>query len=149
MKAFVCKVCTFVSLNEGAPEKCPVCNSPQTVFEFKEDAINTPADKDNLTDFEKKHIPLVNTPGECSLLSECLDINSTVGEITHPMDSDHFIHHLDFYVNNKFITRVIFSPEKVFASAGIHSKLIIKKISVVESCTKHGKWIGEQILSTE
>lgn len=143
MKAFVCKVCGFVSLNGNAPEKCPVCGAPKSAFELKEDAITTPKDPKNLTDYEKKHTPLIKTSKICSLIKECYDVNAIVGEIVHPMDADHFIHHLDFYIDYEFIARVILSPGKVNPGAGLHLKISTGKISVVEFCTKHGRWIGE------
>ncbi|MBI5208192.1 MAG: hypothetical protein HY934_10465 [Candidatus Firestonebacteria bacterium] len=146
MKAFVCKVCGFVSLKGDAPERCPVCGSPKSAFELKEDAIITPKDPNNLTDYEKKHIPLIKTSKVCSLVKECFDVNAIVGEIVHPMDADHFIHHLDFYIDNEFISRVILSPGKVNPGAGLHLKINIGKISVIEFCTKHGRWIGESNL---
>ena len=147
MKGFVCKVCGFISINGKAPESCPVCHAPKTAFEEKANAIKTPKDANNLTEAEKKHIPVIKVVKTCGLIPEgCQDVHVKVGEIQHPMQAEHFIMHIDFYINNEFISRVILTPDKVNPAGALHLKAKDGKLQVVELCNLHGAWIKEDVI---
>lgn len=147
MKGFVCKVCGFISIDGSAPDKCPVCGAPKTSFEEKSDAIKTPKDVNNLTELEKKHIPVITIVRKCGLIPEgCQDVHVKMGEIQHPMQPEHYIVHIDFYIDNKFISRVILSPEKLNPAAALHLKATTGKLTVIELCNLHGAWIKEENL---
>ena len=66
MKIFECKVCGHIEFNE-APEKCLVCGAKKEAFIEKPDAIKQPADPDNLSEGDKKHIPVIVINKECGL----------------------------------------------------------------------------------
>ena len=70
MKGYVCKICGFISINGSAPDKCPVCGAPKTAFEEKENAIKTAQDQNNLTELEKKHVPVITLVKKCGLIPE-------------------------------------------------------------------------------
>ena len=144
MKGFVCKVCGFISINGSAPDRCPVCGAPKTAFEEKQDAIKTPKDVNNLTELEKKHIPVITLVKKCGLIPEgCQDVHVKMGEIQHPMQPEHYIIHIDFYIDNEFISRVILTPDKLNPAAALHLKAATGKLSVIELCNLHGAWIKE------
>ena len=144
MKGFVCKVCGFISINGSAPEKCPVCGAPKTSFEEKEDAIKTPKDVNNLTELEKKHVPVITVVKKCGLIPEgCQDVHVKMGEIQHPMQPEHYITHIDFYIDNEFISRVKLTPDKLNPAAALHLKAQSGKLTVIELCNLHGAWIKE------
>lgn len=147
MKGFVCKVCGFISINGNAPEKCPVCGAPKTSFEEKQDAIKIPKDANNLTELEKKHIPAITVVKKCGLISEgCQDVHVKIGQIQHPMTPEHSIVHIDFYIDNEFISRVILTADKLNPAAALHLKVTAGKLSVIELCNLHGAWIKEENL---
>ncbi|MBU4345932.1 MAG: hypothetical protein KKH29_01225 [Candidatus Omnitrophica bacterium] len=144
MKGFVCKVCGFISIDGGAPEKCPVCGAPKTSFQENQDAIKTPQDVNNLTELEKKHIPVITIVKKCGLIPEgCQDMHVKIGEIQHPMEPQHYIMHIDFYIDKKFISRVILTPDKLNPAASLHIKAPSGKLAVIELCNLHGAWIKE------
>ena len=144
MKGYVCKVCGYVSINGSAPENCPVCHAPKTSFEEKEDAIKTPKDRDNLTELEKKHVPVVKVVKTCGLIpGGCTDVHVRMGEIQHPMEAKHYIVHIDFYVDNEFISRIRLTPEKLNPAGALHLKVKSGKLNVIELCNLHGAWISE------
>lgn len=150
MKGFVCKVCSFISIDGSVPEKCPVCGAPKTSFEEKQDAINTPQDSNNMTELEKKHVPLITIVRKCGLIPQgCIDVHVKMGEIQHPMQPEHYITHIDFYIDNKFISRVQLTAEKLNPAAALHLKTESGKISAVERCNLHGAWISEVELSND
>ncbi len=144
MKGFVCKVCGFISINGKAPENCPVCHAPKTAFQEKEDAIKTPQDPNNLTELEKKHIPVITIVKKCGLIPEgCQDVHAKIGEIQHPMQPEHYIVHIDFYIDNEFISRMILTPDKLNPAAALHLKAKSGKLAAIELCNLHGPWIKE------
>lgn len=144
MKGFVCKVCGFISIDGSAPDKCPVCGAPKTSFQEKKDAIKTPQDVNNLTELEKKHIPVITIVKKCGLIPEsCQDVHVKMGQIQHPMQPEHYIMHIDFYIDNKFISRVILTPDKLNPAAAFHIKVTSGRLSVIELCNLHGAWINE------
>ena len=144
MKGFVCSVCGYVSINGSAPEKCPVCHAPKKAFQEKEDAIKTPKDANNMTEDEKKHVPVVTIVKKCGLIPEgCQDVHVKMGEIPHPMQAEHYIMYIDFYVDNEFLSRILLTPEKLNPAGALHLKVKSGKLSVVEFCNLHGAWIKE------
>ena len=144
MKGFVCGVCGYISINGSAPDNCPVCHAPKTSFEEKEDALNTPQDANNLSEAEKKHLPVITLVKKCGLIPEgCQDVHVKVGEIVHPMQKEHFITFIDFYIDNEFISRVVLTPDKLNPAAALHLKVQSGKLSSIELCNLHGAWIKE------
>jgi len=144
MKGYVCKICGFISINGSAPDKCPVCGAPKTAFEEKKDAIKIAKDENNLSELEKKHIPAITVVKKCGLILEgCQDVHVKMGEIQHPMQPEHYIVHIDFYIDKEFISRVILTSEKLNPAAALHIKAPSGRLSVVELCSLHGAWIKE------
>ncbi len=174
MKGHVCKICKFISITESAPDKCPVCGpstdvgpsldfagdgAPKTTFEEKENAVLTPKDANNKTELEKKHEPLIIIVRKCGLIAEgCTDVHVKMGEILHPMQPEHFIRHIDFYIDKGFIARVHLTPEALNPAAALHlkagggpstgvgpSRAVSgdRKLAVIALCNIHGAWIKE------
>lgn len=144
MKGYLCKVCKFISINGEAPEKCPVCGAPKTSFEQKENAAQGANDVNNLSEFEKKHLPLITVVKACGLIPEgCQDVHAKIGEIQHPMQAEHFIQHIDFYIDNEYISRVDLTPDKLNPAAALHLKEASGKITVIALCNLHGAWVSE------
>jgi len=140
MKGFVCKVCGYVSINGSAPEKCPVCFAPKTSFQENDNAIKTARDEEKLSE---KHTPVITVVKKCGLIEGCVDVHVRVGSVLHPMQAEHYIVHLDFYLDNEFISRIHLSPEKLNPAGALHLKVQSGKLSVIEFCNLHGAWIGE------
>ena len=144
MKGYVSKVCGYISINGSAPEKCPVCGAPKVSFVEKLDAIKRPEDEMTL---KEKHTPVITVIKKCGLIPDgCTDVHAKVGSVTHPMQSDHYIMHIDFYLDNEFISRIILTPEKLNPAGALHMKANSGKLSVIELCNKHGAWIAEETL---
>lgn len=144
MKGFVCSVCGYISINGSAPENCPVCHAPKTAFKENPDAIKTPKDQNNLTDLDKKHVPVVKVIKTCGLIPEgCQDVHVKIGEIQHPMQAEHYIMHIDFYLDKEFISRIILTPDKLNPAGALHLKAKSGRLSVIELCNLHGAWIKE------
>ena len=144
MQGIVCKVCGHVALSGAAPEQCPVCASPQSAFEDKQDAIVDLADAANPTDAEKKHTPDITVVKECGLIpGECQDTHVRIGiDILHPMTDEHLINWLDYYVDEVFAGRIMLTPAANGGGA-LHLKPGGSKLTVVSLCNLHGTWKSE------
>jgi len=68
--------------------------------------VNRPTNPRNLSDLEKKHIPLVDVPSSVGQ-GECFPVTIEVGKLlAHPNERDHFIEFIDLYADELFLTRV-------------------------------------------
>ncbi len=143
MKGYVCKVCGYISINGSVPQNCPVCGAPKSSFEEKADAINNPKDADNMTEIEKKHVPVIVVQRKCGLIEGCTDAHVKIGEIQHPTLPAHYIVHIDFYVDNEYAARVALTPDKLNPAAAMHFKNSEGRLSVIALCNLHGAWIKE------
>jgi superoxide reductase len=143
MKTFVCKVCGHIEFNE-APLNCPVCGAPKQNFEDKPDAIHKPGEAKTQGEPEKKHIPSILVVKKCGLIPEgCMDVHVKVGEIEHPMQKEHYITFIDFYVDKKYLSRVYLTPERLHPAAALHMKVNTGVLTAVEHCNIHGYWMAE------
>ncbi len=144
MKTFVCQVCGHVAFDE-APVDCPVCRMPIENFENDPEAVKKPADPGNLSETEKKHIPLIFVNKECGLDhgDVCTNVHIKVGEIEHVMETEHFINFIDLYIDKKYLTRTILTPRRQHPAAGMHLNINEGKLTVVGNCNVHGNWISK------
>lgn len=144
MTVFECKVCGHIEFNE-APEVCLVCRSKRDAFQENPEAIKQPADPANLSEGDKKHIPQIVIVKECGLVPDqcCTDVHVRVGEILHVMQDEHYIRYIDYYVDQKFISRVWLSPGACNAAAALHLSVDAGTITAVENCNVHGNWMAE------
>ena len=147
MKVLECKKCGHVEF-EAVPDKCLVCRSPKETFAENPAALKKPANPAALTDPEKKHIPKVTVSKQCGVVSgsPCVDVHVVVGEIPHVMEEKHYITYIDFFLNQKFVSRVWLSPNVCHPAATLHLKAATGTITVLENCNVHGNWVTEVTL---
>ncbi len=143
MNTFVCGKCGYIAFKE-APESCPVCGAKKQAFELDPTAIKKPADPANLSELEKKHIPVIEIKRQCGLVGPgCIDANIKVGQNLHVMEEKHFIMYIDLYLDYAFIARYHLTAEKVNPVLGVHLKVVSGKLLALENCNLHGRWIAE------
>lgn len=143
MKTFVCRVCGHAAF-EQAPVDCPVCKAPIENFDNNPKAIHMPEDPSNLSETEKKHIPMIVISKECRLIGgECVDVHVKVGEIEHVMESEHSIAFIDFYINQRYQTRVQLRYKRLHPAATLHLRVDTGTLTVVANCNVHGNWMSE------
>ena len=146
MKTYVCKACGHIEFNE-APARCPVCGAPQTSFEEKPDIIHRAGETKIQGEPEKKHIPSILIVKTCGLIPQgCMDAHVKVGEIEHPMLPEHYITFIDFYIDNKYLSRVYLTPERLHPAAALHLKVNAGMLTAIEHCNIHGYWMSETAL---
>ncbi len=144
MTFYKCKVCGHIEL-DGSPGNCMVCRAGWQEFEESPDAVELPANPDELTESEKKHVPQIVVVKECGLIPDegCTDVHVRVGDIKHAMTDEHFIQYIDFYLDHSFISRVWLSPNVCNPAAALHLNATSGKLTAIEHCNLHGSWLAE------
>ncbi|MEW6600924.1 MAG: desulfoferrodoxin family protein [Nitrospirota bacterium] len=147
IKLYVCSTCHHISFDH-APLNCPICSSGIDCFEKASDAIKKPDNFQELSEFEKKHIPVI----KLSKSNGYVNAHITVGEIFHQMSIDDHISHIDVYfntpfINKKCISRLSFSCEKMHPSATITLDNVTQGVlTVISNCSAHGNWLARKAL---
>ena len=146
METFVCGKCGYIAFGQ-APDACPVCGALKQAFKLDPNAIKKPTDPANPNDLEKKHIPVIEIKRQCGLVGPgCVDANIKIGQILHVMEAKHYIMYIDFYHDYNFIGRYHLSPEKLNPVLGIHLKVTSGKLTALENCNLHGRWVAEAVI---
>ena len=146
---------------------------------MKEIKINRPADPSNLTEMEKKHVPVIEAP-DVVTADEPFEVTVKVGSIPHVVEDEHYIEWIELYLDKELVERKELSPsdeeavvtftvtasEDIIASREIMNcrihgfgvcgecgtKSTITRLEAVESCNVHGLWDeakGIEIVSKE
>ncbi len=104
---------------------------------------NKPKDTANLTETEKKHIPLFECPDKVKS-GEPFQIKIKVGEIPHVMEEGHHIQWIEIKSGENFYERVDLTPvftrpeiTLTLVKGGKHEK---RTLRVIERCNLHGLW---------
>ena len=104
---------------------------------------NRPKDADNMTELEKKHMPVIDCPDTVKA-GEPFQVKIHVGEIPHVMEEAHFIQWVDVYFKDNFFARVELTPKftrpEVTLTLERHSKHSSSTLRVIERCNLHGQW---------
>ena len=69
-----------------------------------------------------------------------------MGEIIHPMEANHYIVHVDFYLDKAFLGRVHLTPVKLNPACSLHLKAGEGELTVIEFCNQHGNWMTRKNL---
>ena len=78
--------------------------------------VNGPTNPPNLTDLEKKHLPIIDAPRMVKRRERfCMTVE--VGKLlAHPNNRDHFIEFIDVYADDSFLARVQLTAINAFIS---------------------------------
>lgn len=102
--------------------------------------VNTVADFDSASDFEKKHLPYI----ECTRDGEKVVVSVTVGHwVAHPNQPDHFIEWIDVYAAGAPVARLTASA--VAVDPTLTCVLNVEsgtELSAMENCNLHGLWLN-------
>ncbi|MFQ5974823.1 MAG: class II SORL domain-containing protein [Candidatus Hydrothermarchaeales archaeon] len=114
--------------------------------------INLPKDIENLTELEKKHVPVIDAPDKVKA-GEPFKVTVTVGSIPHVMEQGHHIQWMDLYSGKNFLAKVLFTP--VFTKAEATITLVkggahkTSTLRAIERCNLHGLWEGNKDIVVE
>ncbi|MFQ5887716.1 MAG: class II SORL domain-containing protein [Candidatus Hydrothermarchaeales archaeon] len=114
--------------------------------------INKPKDTENLSELEKKHVPIIEAPGKVKA-GEPFKVTVKVGSIPHVMEEGHHIQWIDLYSGGNFLTNVLLTP--VFTRAEATITLVkggahrTSTLRAIERCNLHGLWEGSKDIVVE
>ena len=104
---------------------------------------NKPKDIANMTDFEKKHLPVIECPDNV-LADQPFNVRLKVGEIPHVTEEGHFIQWAEIKFGENLYARVEFSPVMSAPEATVTLKKGSKHgtgvLRVLAKCNLHGLW---------
>jgi superoxide reductase len=105
--------------------------------------INMPKDSANMTELEKKHMPVIDCPDSVKA-GEPFQVKIKVGDIPHVMEEGHHIQWIDVYFRQNFYARIdltpVFTRPEVTVTLERHSKHDSSTLRVIERCNLHGQW---------
>lgn len=113
---------------------------------------NTPEDPANLTEMEKKHVPVIDCPGTVTA-GEPFRVSIRVGELPHVMEEAHHIQWLEIWFSSNFYTRIdltpVFTVPEVAVTLVRHTRNKTATMRVVERCNMHGQWEATHEITVE
>lgn len=106
--------------------------------------VNAVKDPQNMTDLEKKHVPVIEAP-ESVKKGEPFVVTVEVGHyMAHPNTMGHFIQWIELYSGDTFLARAELVPE--FSSPKVTFPVMLKHghpLIAIERCNLHGQWASE------
>ncbi|MFW6154769.1 MAG: desulfoferrodoxin family protein [Planctomycetota bacterium] len=105
--------------------------------------VNEPVDPNNLSDLEKKHLPVIDAPDKVKI-NEPFEVTIEVGRLlAHPNEHKHFIQFLDLYADDTYLGRADFTsvkscPKTTFC---ISLDAPYNELRAYEHCNLHGTWV--------
>ena len=122
-------------------------NNITTVVQCEKDlfcGINTVKDPNNMTDLEKKHLPVITAPASVHK-GEWFEVIVDVGKLMeHPNEPGHYIEFIELYADHTYLMRIDFVARltypvlKAFISLD-HSH---GQLRAFGHCNLHGTWEG-------
>ena len=106
--------------------------------------VNVPQDPNNMTDLEKKHLPVIEGPDTIKV-GECFQVEICVGKLlTHPNEHEHHIEFIDLYADDTYLLRLDLSGVTTCPCAKVCLQLLGPAVELVAyaSCNMHGVWKG-------
>jgi superoxide reductase len=108
--------------------------------------VNSAADPGNLTDLEKKHIPVIDAPDNVRM-GECFEVTVEVGKLlAHPNERQHFIGFVELYAGEYYLGRQDFSAVTTCPVAKFCVQLDHpwQQLRAFALCNLHGVWEGSR-----
>ena len=106
--------------------------------------VNLVCDPENMTDLEKKHVPVITTP-ERVKKNEPFEVTIEVGKyMEHPNTPGHHIDFIELYADHTYLVRVHFTGQVTKPTAKLWISLdhIHSKLRAFAYCNLHGNWGG-------
>jgi len=111
--------------------------------------VNRPDDPRNLTDLEKKHVPVITAP-ERVKAGECFEVTVEVGKLlAHPNENAHFIQFIELYAGHVYLARMDFTAKTTCPVMKVCVSLpkSLGPLRAFERCNLHGVWTAEKAIS--
>jgi superoxide reductase len=113
--------------------------------------INGASDPANLTDLEKKHLPVIAAPAEVSE-GQRFDVCVEVGKLLeHPNEKQHFIEFVELHAGELPLVRLDLSAENTWPvlKARVSLPKGLGPLRAYARCNLHGLWKAEHPLTVK
>lgn len=110
---------------------------------------NEPVDPRNLSDLEKRHLPVIDAPDRVER-GKCFEATVEVGRLlAHPAEHQHFIQYLELYADDTFLARVDWAAARSCPKVTFHVALEIpaEELRANAHCNMHGTWLGRKAVT--
>jgi len=104
--------------------------------------INTAKDSNNMTDLEKKHLPVISAP-EKVRAGEPFEVMVEVGKLKeHPLEPGHHVEFVELYAGHTYLGRMDFAGNMTYPTmrAVISLDHGHGSLRAFEHCNLHGTW---------
>jgi superoxide reductase len=113
--------------------------------------VNQPKDWDDLTDLEKKHVPVITAPEKVKA-GECFEVTVEVGKLlAHPNEIAHFIGFIELYAGHIHLARMDFTARTTCPVMKVCVALPkdLGPLRAFERCNLHGAWEASKPITVE
>jgi superoxide reductase len=107
--------------------------------------VNMVTDWNNMTDLEKKHLPIITAP-ESIKKDECFEVTVEVGKLMqHPNELGHHIRFIELYAGHTYLARIDLTAHKTcpIMKTCISLDHIHGRLRAFAHCNLHGTWEGD------
>jgi superoxide reductase len=107
--------------------------------------VNTVKDPQNMTDLEKKHLPIITTRRSVTK-GECFEVVVEVGRLmAHPNEPGHHIDFVELYADHTYLARIDFTARTTCPIMKVCLSLdhIHGRLRAFAHCNLHGTWEGQ------
>jgi len=104
--------------------------------------VNTVKDPENLTDLEKRHLPVIEAPKKVRK-NQPFEVTIHVGKLLeHPNEPRHFIEFIELYAGKTYMARLDCIPERTLPIMKVSLSLDhpYGKLRAFHRCNLHGTW---------
>ncbi len=104
--------------------------------------VNVVKDSENMTDLEKKHLPVITAPKSVTK-GECFEVIVEVGKLMqHPNEPAHHIEFIELYADHTYLARMDFTAKTTCPTMKVCVELERNygKLRAFEHCNLHGAW---------
>lgn len=106
--------------------------------------VNMVCDAENMTDLEKKHLPVITAPDTVGK-GEFFEVTIEVGKLlAHPNEPAHHIDFIELYADHTYLARVHFTGQATKPTVKLWISLDHShgKLRAFAYCNLHGNWGG-------
>ena len=113
--------------------------------------VNKAKDWEDLTDLEKKHLPIITAPDKVKA-NECFEVTVEVGKLLkHPNEPAHFIEFIELYAAHVYLARLNFTAKITSPTMKVCLALPsqLGPLRAFARCNLHGAWETRKPITVE
>jgi superoxide reductase len=111
--------------------------------------VNMVKDPLNMTDLEKKHLPVITAPLSISR-GECFEVMIEIGKyMEHPNEPGHFIEFIELYADETYLGKLELTAQTTCPTLKLPVALdhIHESLRAFTRCNLHGTWEGRSAIT--